>query len=336
MAIHLAIFGAGRIGRMHAKHVADHPEITLAYVVDPDAANAAVVAATTGAAVVEAEQVFADPSIDGVVIASSTDSHVDLVQRAAAAGKAVFCEKPLSLDYATAEACVGRLNRLQTRCMVGFHRRYDPSFRAVRERIHSGEAGKVCQIVIFSRSGAIPPIEYIKRSGGLFRDSSIHDLDMVRYLTGEEIATVYAVGGCLADKAIGAAGDIDTAMITLVSRSGILAQINNARESPIGYDQRLEVLAANAMMRVENVPQNNTVIGGPGGFTSARPVESYLERYAAAYRAEMDAFVAMITKGMAPLADHSDGLEAQRLAEAALRSFREGRPVAISELQDGC
>ncbi len=331
--IRVAIFGAGRIGRMHAKNAADHPEITLAYVVDPVTENAAAVAAVTGAAVAEAEQVFADPSIDGVVIASSTDSHADLVQRTAAAGKAVFCEKPLSLDYATAEACVCTLNRLRTRCMVGFHRRYDPSFRAVHDRIYTGEAGKVHQVVIFSRSGAIPPLEYIKVSGGLFRDSSIHDLDMIRYLIGEEIAVVYAVGGCLADKAIGAAGDIDTAMITLVSRSGILAQINNARHTPFGYDQRLEVLAARALLRVENVPQHGTVIGASNGFTSARPVDSFLERYAAAYRAEMDAFAEMITKGTAPLADQNDGLEAQRLAEAAVRSLREGRPVTPSGLR---
>jgi myo-inositol 2-dehydrogenase/D-chiro-inositol 1-dehydrogenase len=330
--IRIALFGAGRIGQLHAKHAAEHPGITLAYVVDPVEDNATAVAASTGAAVAEAEQVFADPSIDGVLIASSTDTHVDLVQRAASAEKAVFCEKPLSLDYVKAEACVQVLNRHKSRCMLGFHRRYDPSFKAVRDRIRSGEAGRVYQIVIFSRSGAIPPIEYIKVSGGLFRDSSIHDLDMVRYLIGEEIATVYAVGGCLADKAIGAAGDIDTAMITLVSRSGILAQINNARDNPLGYDQRLEVHASDALMRVENVPQNSTVIGRSSGLTSARPLDSFLERYAAAYRAEMDAFAAMIANGTAPLADHNDGLEAQRLAEAAIRSFREGRPVAPSEI----
>jgi myo-inositol 2-dehydrogenase/D-chiro-inositol 1-dehydrogenase len=330
--IRVAVFGAGRIGQLHAKHAAEHPGITLAYVVDPVEDNATAVAASTGAAVAEAEQVFADPSIDGVLIASSTDTHVDLVQRAASAEKAVFCEKPLSLDYVKAEACVQVLNRHKSRCMLGFHRRYDPSFKAVRDRIRSGEAGRVYQIVIFSRSGAIPPIEYIKVSGGLFRDSSIHDLDMVRYLIGEEIATVYAVGGCLADKAIGAAGDIDTAMITLVSRSGILAQINNARDNPLGYDQRLEVHASDALMRVENVPQNSTVIGRSSGLTSARPLDSFLERYAAAYRAEMDAFAAMIANGTAPLADHNDGLEAQRLAEAAIRSFREGRPVAPSEI----
>ena len=327
--IHIAIFGAGRIGRVHAQHAVEHPEITLSYVVDPVTEHAAALAARTGATVATAEQVFADPSIDGVIVASSTTSHAALVQRAARAGKAVFCEKPLSLDYATAEACVTVLNRLQTRCLMGFHRRYDRHFRAVRDRIKTGHAGKVYQVVVFSRSGAIPPIEYVQVSGGLFRDSSIHDLDMIRYLLGEEIATIYAVGGCRADEAIGAAGDIDTAMITLVSRSGVLAQINNARHTPFGYDQRVEVLASKALLRVENVTQDSLVVGAENGFTSAKPMNSFLDRYAAAYRAEMDAFLALITKGVAPLADQNDGLEAQRLAEAAYRSLEDGKAISL-------
>ncbi len=325
--VRIALFGAGRIGRVHAKHVAEHPDLTLAYVVDPVEGNAATIAVMTGALVTDAEQVFADPAIDGVVIASSTDTHADLVQRAASAGKAVFCEKPFSLDYATADACAQTLNRRKSRCMLGFHRRYDPSFRTVRERIRSGEAGAVHQIVVFSRTGAIPPLDYIKVSGGLFRDSSIHDLDMVRYLLGEEMANVYAVGSCLADPAIGEAGDIDTAMITMVSRRGTLVQINNSRHTPFGYDQRVEVLASNELLRVENLAQNSTVIGVRGGFKSAPTVNSFLDRYTVAYRAEIDGFADMITKGTAPLADHNDGLEAQRLADAAVRSFREGRPV---------
>lgn len=325
--VRIAIFGAGRIGRVHAKHAAEQPGLTLAYVVDPIEARAAAVAAMTGAVVTNSERVFNDPAIDGVVIASSTDTHADLVERAALAGKAVFCEKPLSLDFAAAEACAQSLNRRKSQCMIGFHRRYDPSFRAVRERIKTGAAGAVHQIVVVSRTGAIPPLDYIKVSGGLFRDSSIHDLDMARYLLGEEIVSVYAVGSCLADPTIGEAGDIDSAMITMVSRTGKLVQIINSRHTPFGYDQRVEVLASQELLRVENAAQNNAVVGARGGFTSAPAVPSFLERYAAAYRAEIDAFAEMITKGAAPLADHNDGLEAQRLAEAAVRSFRERRPV---------
>jgi myo-inositol 2-dehydrogenase/D-chiro-inositol 1-dehydrogenase len=213
--------------------------------------------------------------------------------------------------------------------MLGFHRRYDPSFRAVRERIRDGTAGVVYQIIAFSRTGAIPPIDYIRVSGGLFRDSSIHDFDMARYLLGEEIASVYAVGGCLADEAVGAAGDIDTAMITMVSRSGKLVQINNGRYTPFGYDQRIEVLASNEVLRVDNAPRDTVVVGTREGLSSAGPVHSFIERYATAYRAEMEAFAQLITEGKAPLADHNDGLEAQRLAEAAVRSMCDKRPVAV-------
>jgi myo-inositol 2-dehydrogenase/D-chiro-inositol 1-dehydrogenase len=325
----IAIFGAGRIGQLHAKHAAEHPDISIGYVVDPIAANAAAVAAVTGASIADAERVFADRAVDGVVIASSTDSHADLVQRAAVAGKAVFCEKPLSLDLRTAESCVRVLDREGARCMLGFHRRYDLGFRTARERIRDGKAGEVYQLVLFGRSGSgnLPSVDYIKVSGGLFRDQSIHDFDMVRYLLGEEIATVYAVGGCLVYEAIGAAGDIDTAMITMVSRSGKLVQINNAKYNPFGFDQRVEVLASNEVLRVENVPLDTVVIGTREGFKSASSVGSFLGRYAAAYRAEMDAFAQLIAEGKAPLADHHDGLEAQRLAEAAVRSLREGRPV---------
>jgi myo-inositol 2-dehydrogenase/D-chiro-inositol 1-dehydrogenase len=325
----MALFGAGRIGRVHAKNAAEHSGISLAYVVDPVEANAAAVAAITGASVADRDRVFADSAVDGVIIASSTDSHAELVKGAAAAGKVVFCEKPLSLDFAAAQCCVDVLNRHGTPCMLGFHRRYDPSFRAVRERIRDGKAGEVYQLIVFSRAGAIPPVDYIKVSGGLFRDSTIHDFDMARYLLGEEIATVYAVGGCLADVAVGAAGDIDTAMITMVSRSGKLVQINNGRYTPFGYDQRVEVLASNEVLRVDNVPGDTVVVGTREGFRSASVVNSFIERYAAAYRAEMDAFVQLIAEGKAPLADHNDGLEAQRLAEAAVRSMCDKRPIAV-------
>jgi myo-inositol 2-dehydrogenase/D-chiro-inositol 1-dehydrogenase len=327
--VKIAVFGAGRIGRMHAAHAAENPRISLAYVVDPDEEKAAAVAAMTGAAVGDEERVLADGSVDGVVIASSTDSHASLVRRAAEAEKAILCEKPLSLDLAAARSCVEVLNRRATPCMLGFHRRYDPSFRAVRERIRDGTAGEIYQIVVFSRSGELPSIEYVEVSGGLFRDQSIHDFDMVRYLLDEEIATVYAVGGCLIEPAIGQAGDIDVAMITMVSRSGKLVQINNGRYAPSGYDQRIEILASNEILTVANEPRDLVVAGSRAGIRSAGPRNSFVERYAAAYRAELDAFVQMIATGEAPLTDHDDGLAAQELAEAALRSFREERPIAL-------
>lgn len=325
----IAIFGAGRIGRVHALNAAARPDVSVAYVVDPNEANARDIAKITGATIADEDSVFADQSIEGVMIATSTDSHAKLVQRAALSGKVMFCEKPLSVDFATANVCVDALNEHGKSCMVGFHRRYDPSIRAVHDRISDGRAGSVHQLVIFSRSGAVPSTEYIRASGGLFRDSSIHDLDMARYLLQEEMATVYAVGGCLSDERVAAAGDIDAAMITMVSRSGKLVQITNARYTPFGQDTRIEVLASNELLRVNNEPRDHLVVGTREGFRSSAVVNSFIERYAAAYRAEMAAFVQLITDGRAPLADHNDGLEAQRLAEAALRSFREQRPVSV-------
>ena len=246
--IKIAVFGAGRIGQVHARNAAAHGAVELRYVVDPAGTAAADLAALSGAAAADADTVFADDGIDGVVIASATNTHAGLVERAAAAGKAVLCEKPLSIDFATAVACVETIERSGIRCMVGFQRRYDASYRAVRER--SATAGREW----FSRStriraGRAASMDYLKVPGGLFRDSSIHDFDMARYLTGGEFGSVYAVGACLGDPAIGAIGDIDTAMIVLVARAGPLVQINNCRYAPFGYDQRIEVLASQAFLQ---------------------------------------------------------------------------------------
>ena len=212
--------------------------------------------------------------------------------------------------------------------MVGFQRRYDASYRAVRERIRDGRAGMVFQINAYSRGPAAASMDYLKVPGGLFRDSSIHDFDMARYLTGGELGSVYAVGACLGDPAIGAIGDIDTAMIVLVARAGPLVQINNCRYAPFGYDQRIEVLASQAFLQVTNAPETLVVTGGSEGFTSAPATPRFIDRYAAAYAAEIDAFVRLIEDGTPPLANHHDGLAAQRLAEAAVRSLAEGVPVA--------
>ena len=326
--IKIAVFGAGRIGQVHARNAAAHGAVELRYVVDPAGTAAADLAALSGAAAADADTVFADDGIDGVVIASATNTHAGLVERAAAAGKAVLCEKPLSIDFATAVACVETIERSGIRCMVGFQRRYDASYRAVRERIRDGRAGMVFQINAYSRGPAAASMDYLKVSGGLFRDSSIHDFDMARYLTGGEFGSVYAVGACLGDPAIGAIGDIDTAMIVLVARAGPLVQINNCRYAPFGYDQRIEVLASQAFLQVTNAPETLVVTGGSEGFTSAPATPRFIDRYAAAYAAEIDAFVRLIEDGTPPLANHHDGLAAQRLAEAAVRSLAEGVPVA--------
>lgn len=335
--IKLAVFGAGRIGYIHALNAAAHPSVKLDYLVDPlPSAHMDGLAARTGARIVDADAVFADPTIDGVIIASSTDTHADLMLKSVAAGKAMFCEKPISLNFSLVSEVADTVEKAGTPCMLGFQRRYDPNFRLIRERIASGTAGKLEQVVMHTRDPSPPPVEYIKRSGGMFRDQAIHDFDMARYLLGEEIMIVYAVGGCLIDPAIGAAGDIDTAMITLVSASGRFVQMNNCRRAPFGYDQRLEALCEKEVLYVENRLRDSVTIASAAGFTVSPPMNYFIERFADAYRLEMDAFVAMLEKGQAPLAGIRDGLEAQRLAEAALVSMESGQPVQLdAEWQPG-
>ncbi|ANG62735.1 inositol 2-dehydrogenase [Marinobacterium aestuarii] len=329
--IRLALFGAGRIGQVHAFNAAAQQGVCLKYLVDPVTSTARQqLAERTGARIVEAETVFSDPSVDGVIIASSTDTHADLLLRAADAGKAVFCEKPVALDFAYVTDIVRKVEASGIACMLGFQRRYDPDFRHVRERIAQGLAGTLEHIIMTTRDPAPPPIDYVQRSGGLFLDQAIHDFDMARYLLGEEISRVYAVGGCLIDPAIGAAGDIDTAMITLTSRSGRFVQMNNCRRAAFGYDQRLEAVCSKEVLSLGNSLQNNLTIGDARGFTRSPPQNYFIERFAMAYRLEMAAFVARLRNGETPLAGIRDGLEAQRLAEAARESHRTGLPVDIA------
>lgn len=328
--IKLAVFGAGRIGYVHALNAAAHPSVKLDYLVDPvPSAHLDELAAKTGARIVDADTVFADPTVQGVVIASSTDTHADLILKSVAAGKAMFCEKPISLNFSLVSEVADTVERAGTPCMLGFQRRYDPNFRLVRERIASGTAGRLEQIIMHTRDPSPPPVEYVKRSGGMFRDQAIHDFDMARYLLGEEIKTVYAVGGCLIDPAIGEAGDIDTAMITLVSESGRFVQMNNCRRAPFGYDQRLEALCEKEALYVENRLRDSVTIASSAGFTVAPPMNYFIERFAEAYRLEMTAFVDMLEKGQTPLAGMRDGLEAQCLAEAAMVSMESGQPVRL-------
>jgi myo-inositol 2-dehydrogenase/D-chiro-inositol 1-dehydrogenase len=332
MMVKLAIFGTGRIGHVHALNAAAQPGVKLAYVVDPvDSPARAEIAFRTGARIVEPEAVFADRTIDGVIIASSTDTHAELMLQAVAAGKAIFCEKPISLDFARVTAVAQAVKTAGSRCMLGFQRRYDPNFRFVRERIVSGAAGKLEHVVMHTRDPSPPPIDYVKRSGGMFRDQAIHDFDMARYLLGEEIKTVYAAGGCLIDPKIGEAGDIDTAMITLTSASGRFVQMVNCRRAPFGYDQRLEALCAKEVLYVENRPSSAVTIADIRGFTSPTPMDYFIARFAEAYAAEMAAFVDMLTKGGTPLASIDDGVEAQRLAEAAITSMTTGTVVHLGQ-----
>jgi myo-inositol 2-dehydrogenase / D-chiro-inositol 1-dehydrogenase len=328
--IQISQFGAGRIGRMHALNLARHPAYRLRWVVDVHEPSARAVAEATGAEVADTERALADPSIDAVLIASSTDTHADLIEAAARAGKAILCEKPIDLSRARVDACLKVVEEAGVPLMIGFNRRFDANFRAVRRAIADGRVGNVEMVAITSRDPGPPPPEYIKVSGGLFRDMMIHDFDLARWLLGEEPSEVMASGSCLVDPAIGELGDIDTAMVVLRTPSGRLAQISCSRRASYGYDQRLEVLGSKGMARAENVKLSTVEIADAEGMHGEKPPHFFIERYASAYIAELDHFAACLERGEAPSPSGDDGRRALALADAALASQASGRTVAPS------
>ena len=320
-------FGAGRIGAVHAANIAGHPAARLHTIVDTDHAAAERLANGCGAAVGDQAQALADPATDAVVIASSTDTHADLVEAAARAGKAIFCEKPLDLDRRRAEACLAVARECGVPLMVGFNRRFDPNFARLEKEIRNGRIGKLETLTIISRDPESPPLDFVRRSGGLFRDMMIHDLDMACWLSGEAPAEVYAAASVLVAPAIGEAGDVDTAVVTLRMPSGALCQISNSRRAVYGYDQRIEAFGSKGALRAENVVESTVAFAGADGIVTDKPLPFFLERYGEAYRRELDHFIAAVTAGTAPLVGGDDGVRALALADAALEAHRTGRPV---------
>ncbi len=327
--INFCQFGAGRIGAIHAGNIASHPDAGLQFVVDLDPAAAERLAGRYGAAVGSQAEALADPSVNAVVIASSTDTHADLVEAASRAGKAVFCEKPLDLDRGRAEACVAAAEECGVPLMVGFNRRFDPSFVRLETQIRDGRIGRLELLTITSRDPAPPPIEYVRRSGGLFRDMMIHDFDMARWLLGEEPVEVFAAASVLIDPAIGEAGDVDTAVVTLRTQSGALCQISNSRRAVYGYDQRIEALGSKGALRAENVVESTVSFAGADGIISDKPLHFFLERYAEAYRRELDHFISAIASDATPMVGGGDGVKALALADAALESTRTGCAIRM-------
>jgi len=322
----VAMIGAGRIGRIHARNIAAHPGARLAGVADVDAVAAAQLAEACGAKAIPIDEAFA---ADAVVIGSSTPTHADYIERAAAAGCAIFCEKPIDLESERVRACLAVVRRAGVPLMVGFNRRFDPHFAALKRRLDAGEIGALEMLTIVSRDPAPPPLSYIATSGGLFRDCMIHDLDMARFLLGEEPVELHAAASCLVDPAIGAAGDVDTAIATLRTASGKLCQISNSRRATYGYDQRIEAHGAMGLLRAGNVTATTIELANSAGLTSDPALPFFLERYAAAYRQELDAFVTAVTKGQAVQPDGDDGLKALLLADAASRSAQTGEVVKL-------
>ncbi|MBV8654282.1 MAG: inositol 2-dehydrogenase [Alphaproteobacteria bacterium] len=322
-------FGAGRIGAIHADNIARHPGARLRHIVDVDGAAAERLAAKHGADVATAEAALADPAIDAVLIASSTDTHAGLIEAASRAGKAVFCEKPIDLDRSRVEACLAVAEAAGTVLMIGFNRRFDPNFAKLHEQLRAGRIGKLEMLSITSRDPGPPPLAYIKVSGGLFRDMMIHDLDMARFLLGEEPVELFATASCLVDPAIGAAGDVDTALVTMKTASGTLCQISNSRRASYGYDQRIEAHGSKGMLRAGNVTQSTLEYSGADGIVGEKPLHFFLERYAEAYRRELDHFIAAVTGGTKPVTGGADGLRALALADAAVEAAKSGRVVRV-------
>jgi myo-inositol 2-dehydrogenase/D-chiro-inositol 1-dehydrogenase len=326
----VAIFGAGRIGQIHARNAAALPELTLKYVVDPNRAAADALARQTSAEVVDLDAVLGDSSVAGVIIASATSAHLDQALLAASAGKAIFCEKPLDLDLARARSAASQLSRAVL--LVGFNRRFDPHFAALKAKIDSQAVGKLETLNIVSHDPGPPPVSYIRTSGGLFKDMAIHDFDMARWLLGEEPTEVFASASCLIDPAIAAAGDVDTARTLLRTETGRLCVISNTRRSGYGYDQRIEAYGSAGTARADNVLMSTVTTCTERGSASDALQNFFLDRYAEAYRREMQHFVGILRDGETPTVGYRDGIASLVLAEAAALSVKRNAPVSVASV----
>ena len=328
--LRVGLLGAGRIGRIHGGNVAAHPRTRLVALADASPQAAESLAEATRARVATVDAIVQADDIDAVVICTPTDTHADLIEAAALAGKAVFCEKPIDLDANRIRACLEVVRDAGTALMIGFNRRFDPSFAALRRRIGEGEIGEVEIVTILSRDPEPPPPSYVARSGGLFRDMMIHDFDMARFLLGEEPVEIHAVGSCLVDPAIGQAGDVDTAAVLLKTASGKIAQISNSRRATYGYDQRIEVHGSGGLLAAGNRRVTTVELATGAGYVVDPALPFFLERYADAYRAELDHFVAGLLDGASISPSGEDGLKAQILADGAAHAARNGQPVRLA------
>jgi myo-inositol 2-dehydrogenase / D-chiro-inositol 1-dehydrogenase len=328
----VAVFGAGRIGRIHAGNLAALPGVTLQFVCDPVADSASQLAQALGAQVSTPDAVLADKSIDVVAIASPTDTHSDLIHRAAAAGKQIFCEKPIDLSVPRAVECAAAVKAAGVACMIGFQRRFDPTFAEAQARLVRGEIGAAEMLVVTSRDPGAPPAQYLKGSGGIFRDMLIHDFDIFRWVLchdGDEAATLYATGSVLVDPEIAKVPDIDSSVVTIRTKRGRLAQINTSRRAAYGYDQRFEVLGSTGMLQCGNVRPTEVVQSDAASVRGDKPEHFFLQRYREAYRLELVHFFECLRSGAPFRTTIADGVAAQKLADAAAQSLASGQVVTL-------
>ena len=327
--LRVGLLGCGRIGQVHGRTIKTMNNAHVVAVSDAFPTSATDLAEALGADVRSTDAILTSTDIDAVVIGTPTDTHYDLIHAAAANGKAIFCEKPVDMNADRIRDCIAAVETAGVPFLTAFNRRFDPSFANLQSRIAAGEIGSVEIVTILSRDPSPPPINYIKSSGGIFRDMMIHDLDMARFLLGEEPVQVFAVGSALVDPDIGAAGDVDTAAVTLTTASGKICQISNSRRAAYGYDQRIEVHGALGMLRAENKLENSVEVATSAGFARAPAQHFFLERYEAAYAAEMRHFIDAVAGGQPPSPTINDGLRAQMLADAAALSLETGAPVSV-------
>ena len=332
MAVRIGVLGAGRIGQVHAQAISAVEGAELAAVFDTFDEAAHSVSDRYGCDIRTIDDIAAADDIDAVAICTPTDTHAPLIEQFSRAGKAVFCEKPVDLSLARVRDCLKVVEDTKATLMVGFNRRFDPHFQALRAAIDEGRIGEVEMVTITSRDPGAPPISYIERSGGIFRDMTIHDFDVARWLLGEEVETVQAAASVLVDPEIGQAGDFDSVNVILTTASGKQATITNSRRASYGYDQRLEVHGSLGSVAAENIHEANIVVANSQGYLRPPVMNFFLERYMPAYRAEIAAFVASIETGAPVPTTGEDGLRALALADAALKSVEEGRVVKVSEI----
>lgn len=327
MDLRLAILGAGRIGQVHARAAASVPGAELVAMAEPFAQAADAMRAAYGCDIRDIHAIAGSDDVDAVVICTPTDTHADLIEQFVRAGKAVFCEKPIDLDVSRVRRCLEVVAAEKGRLMLGFNRRFDPDFMALRAAINEGRIGKVEMVTLTSRDPCPPPYEYIARSGGIFRDMTIHDFDMARWLLGEEVASVQAAASVLTDPKIGELGDYDSANVILTTTSGRQCAITNTRRAAYGYDQRIEVHGSKGVVSARNQHEANIEIADAQGYHRPPLLNFFMTRYTAAYANEIAAFVKAVAEDAPMPATGEDGLRALELAEAALKSVATGQAV---------
>jgi myo-inositol 2-dehydrogenase / D-chiro-inositol 1-dehydrogenase len=336
MTLNIGVIGAGRIGKLHAENLVTRiPQASVPAIADVvlDAAKETAAKLGIPKATADYQEIIADPNIHAVAICSATDTHSQIIVEAAQAGKHIFCEKPIDLTLEKIDTALAAVDKAGVKLQIGFNRRFDPNFAHIREVVASGGIGEPHVLRITSRDPAPPPISYIKVSGGIFLDMTIHDFDMARFLMGSEVTEVFAAGAVLVDPAIGEAGDVDTAVITLRFANGALGMIDNSRKAVYGYDQRTEMFGSKGAVSAENQTPYRATLSNNSGVHTPNPLYFFLERYNDAYIVEMNDFIDAVVNDKPVPVTGADGRAPVVIGMAAWKSVREGRPVKLSEIE---